>query len=155
MTHALGSSCTESLLSTNVQVDTTIDSRYRPGLRLSRVFHLHQACMDHPLEVARQRLEVDCPRIVAGDSVSLSWTVETASDGRPPDPGQVTGLLFRTLDDFRPCADQCSDSLKNPSTFCLSLKTPVSCPRFSGVGCGWSGYSLPSQLWRKKPYGPE
>ena len=35
------------------------DRRYRPGLRLSRVFHLHQACMDHPLEVARQRLEVD------------------------------------------------------------------------------------------------
>ena len=33
--------------------------RYRPGLRLSRVFHLHQACMDHPLEVARQRLQVD------------------------------------------------------------------------------------------------
>ena len=35
------------------------DRRYRPGLRLSRVFHLHQACMDHPLEVARQRLQVD------------------------------------------------------------------------------------------------
>ena len=26
---------------------------------LSRVLHLHQACMDHPLEVARQRLQVD------------------------------------------------------------------------------------------------
>ena len=33
--------------------------RYRPDRPLSRVLHLHQACMDHPLEVARQRLQVD------------------------------------------------------------------------------------------------
>ena len=26
--------------------------RYRPDRPLSRVLHLHQACMDHPLEVA-------------------------------------------------------------------------------------------------------
>ena len=35
------------------------DRRYRPDRPLSRVVHLHQACMDHPLEVARQRLQVD------------------------------------------------------------------------------------------------
>ena len=35
------------------------DRRYRPDRPLSRVLHLHQACMDHPLEVARQRLQVD------------------------------------------------------------------------------------------------
>ncbi len=29
------------------------DRRYRPDRPLSRVLHLHQACMDHPLEVAR------------------------------------------------------------------------------------------------------
>ena len=35
------------------------DRRYRPDRPLSRVLHLHQAYMDHPLEVARQRLQVD------------------------------------------------------------------------------------------------
>ena len=35
------------------------DRRYRPDRPVSRVVHLHQACMDHPLEVARQRLQVD------------------------------------------------------------------------------------------------
>ena len=35
------------------------DRRSRPDRPLSRVVHLHQACMDHPLEVARQRLQVD------------------------------------------------------------------------------------------------
>ena len=35
------------------------DRRYRPDRPLSRVLHLHRACMDHPLEVARQRLQAD------------------------------------------------------------------------------------------------
>ena len=41
------------------------DRRYRPDRPLSRVPHLHQACMDHPLEVARQRLQVDGPHPTA------------------------------------------------------------------------------------------
>ena len=39
---------------------------YRPGLRLSRVFHLHQACMDHPrLRYERPIAGVSIPALMA------------------------------------------------------------------------------------------